>query len=477
MAANTAIQFVGPAVRLALGLVMAGVLSRYLGPHGLGAYALVFAYVGIFNGVFNDFGLGSTCLRQISRAPGRRAMILSSAAALQLLVSAATYILLLLGLLLAHFPTQVSQGAAIYGLTLLTTPVDLLALVFYAELRLQKLLGPALVGSLVMFLLTLAAVFWHAPLLVLVLSAIAGVAAQYAWILKRALTATAFIHRPSFALWPGLIREALPLSLNSIATAVAQQAPLLALSIFSLSAVGLFSAAGKIPLQLLIVPAVIRTTTYPLLSAAWVADRERFGRLLHHAIALSLLAAGPLAVGGVGLARVVIPLIFGTGFQGSVEPFQWLLLVSALLFPGILIGEALVATDHQQANLLLSVATLPLLVVLLLLWTPYSAATGAAAALLTYYGIQVAATAVVAHRLLSGGLQVSRLLPSAGFIVVGVLLALTVGTIQPLAAVSLACATLTILAALNRDTVASLVGAMIPRFSGHLGYRPRTPGS
>jgi O-antigen/teichoic acid export membrane protein len=477
MATNTAVQFVAPAVRMLLGIAMAAALSRYLGPKGLGEYALVFAYVAIFNGIFNDFGLGSTCLREISRTPKLRAAILSSAAALQLVVSGVTYVLLLLGLVVAHYPAPVTEAAALYGLTLFGTSIDLLALVFSADLQLKRLLGPALVGSLVMFGLTLAGVALHASLLTLVLAAMTGVVAQYVWSIRRAFKALELVERPSPALWPSLIRQSLPLGLNSVASAIAQQAPLLVLSVLSLSAVGLFNAAGKIPLQLLIVPAAIRTTTFPLLSAAWVSDRERFHRLLHHAIVLSLFAAGPIAVAGVGLASVLMPLLFGAGFEASGAPFQYLLLVSVVLFPAILVGEALIATEHQRANLLLSVATLPVLVVLLAAWTPGGGAVGAAAALLGYYGIQFAAAVVIAERLLHGRLVEPRLLLSATLIVVCVGLAFLVDRDQPYVAVPLASLTFAVLMLFHRDTLSRLTDALMPRLADHLRGGASRPGS
>jgi O-antigen/teichoic acid export membrane protein len=474
MANNTGVQFVAPAVRMVLGLVMAAALSRYLGPIGLGEYALVFAYVSIFNGIFNDFGLGSTCLRQISRTPELRAAILSSAAALQLVISCMTYVLLLLCLLVAHFPTVVTVAAAIYGLTLFGTSIDLLALVFYADLRIGRLLAPALLGSVVTFGLTLGAILLHASIVFLVLAAMTGVAVQYAWSVKRALKALGVMNRPSPALWPSMIRQSLPLGLNSVATALAQQAPILALSIVSLTAVGLFNAAGKIPLQLLIVPVVIRTTTFPLLAAAWAADRERFRRLLHHAIVLSLFAAGPIAVAGVGLAGVLMPLLFGGAFEAGAASFQYLLVASVLLFPGILIGEALVATEHQRANLLVSVATLPLLLALLAAWTPNGGATGAAAALLTYYLVQVAAAFIVAERLLHSGLAEARLLASAALTVGCIGLAFLIEPYQPLVAIPLGSLTFAVMALLHPDTLARLIAALIPRYGTRI--RAGAPG-
>ncbi len=64
---NTLVQVVTPVLRIALGIVLAAVLSRYLGAEGLGSYALVFAYVATFDGVFNEGGSERFCC---GRSPG-----------------------------------------------------------------------------------------------------------------------------------------------------------------------------------------------------------------------------------------------------------------------------------------------------------------------------------------------------------------------------------------------------------------------
>lgn len=475
LASNTAVQFVSPLVQNLLGIVMVAALSRYLGPKGLGEYALVFAYVAIFNGVFNDFGLGSTCLREISRSPERRGAILSSAVGLQLIVSAGTYLLLLVGLLLMHYPEQVREAAAIYGLTLFATSLDLLALVFFAELRLAKLVGPALLGSLITFTLTLTGILMKASLMVLVLAAMAGIVGRYVWTVRLSLRAIGRIARPTPALWRELSGQSLPLALTSVISAIAQQAPVLALSFVSVTSVGFFNASAKIPFQLLTVPFAIRMTMFPLLSEAWIADRERFARLLNQAIVVTLLIALPMSMLGVGLAGVLMPLLFGPTFASSVAPFQYLVLVSAVLFPGIIVGEALVASSHQVASLAVGLATLPVLALLLVAWAPQGGATGVAGALLTYYTILVFITAFVAHRLLQGALKGATFVSGAVLIASGAGLAFLVERHEPFVAFPMAALTLGLFVLLHRECISDWTRPLRPRFVKAVAGSPARP--
>jgi len=153
--------------------------------------------------------------------------------------------------------------------------------------------------------------------------------------------------------------------------------------------------------------------------------------------------------------------------------FQYLLLVSVVLFPGVLIGEALVATEHQGANLLLSVATLPVLLALLAAWIPDGRATGASAALLTFYGIQVASALVVAERLLDAGLVEAKLLASAVLTVGFVGLAFVIEHYQPLVTIPLGTLSFAVLVLFHRATLARLIEALIPTYGSRI--RPQAP--
>ena len=93
-------------------------------------------------------------LREISRRPDERAGLLASGAALQLIASSSAYLLMLVGLVFVGFPVAVQEAIALYGLIVFLEPAALLALPFQAELRLTRLLGPALAGVGLHFVLT-----------------------------------------------------------------------------------------------------------------------------------------------------------------------------------------------------------------------------------------------------------------------------------------------------------------------------------
>lgn len=398
---NTGIQFIAPMVKMLLGLALSAALSRYLGVSGLGLYALVFAYVAVFGGIFADWGIGTVCLREMSRRPAERASLIAGSVTLQALIALGSYSAMLASLLLLRYPGEVTTSVALYGLTVLLTPLDILALPFQADLRLSRLLPPSVLGTALNFVLMLAVIAGRGPLVALVGASLVSLTVQYAWTARLSLPLLGVPLRPTRAHWGFLLREAWPLAISTTLATALQQGPILALSLVSLEATGLFNAASRIPQQLLLLPLAVRATTFPLLSASWVSDRAQFRKRLARLVRLAFLISVPVALVGIAFAHPLMHVLFGAAFDAAALPFGLLLAMFAVMFPGILLGEALIAAGFQRLSLLIQGASLPLLLALLLLLVPAHGAAGAALALLCTYAALVASTFIVARSKLS----------------------------------------------------------------------------
>jgi PST family polysaccharide transporter len=192
--------------------------------------------------------------------------------------------------------------------------------------------------------------------------------------------------------WGYLLKEAWPLAVATIAATAFQQAPLLALSHFSLDSAGIYSAAARIPQQLILGGLIIRATTFPVLAAAWPTDRDRFATLVRSIVGVGFLISVPLFIFSWGAARQIISLVFGRSFEPAVVPFILLMGGVALMTPGLLVGEALIATGMQRLNLLLQLISTVVLVGMIYLLVPSNGSVGAAVATATATAVLVMAT-------------------------------------------------------------------------------------
>jgi O-antigen/teichoic acid export membrane protein len=434
LVSNTLAQLVVPGARMVLGVGLLAALSRYLGVVGLGEYGLVLGYVAVFNGVFNEVGLGTICLREISSRPERRRQLVCAAASLQLLVSVAAYGLLLLSVLVLPYPRVVTTSIAIYGVSLLTTAVGVLALPFQAELRMSVLLAPSLAGVVLNVAFALAVISISGSFVMLVAAALAAVLLQHAWTAGLSLRLLGRDFGRPHREWGRLVRQSLPLAFTTMISTLVQQGPLLALSLVNLRALGIFVAAAKLPQQLVVLPIALRGTTFPMLSAAWAVDRPRFQAILSGLIRWTVLVVVPVAVTVVALADPFVRIIFGPAFLSAVPVLVILVAVAAMVCPGILIGEALLAAGFQQLALKLTLACFPVLLVGLVLLAPAAGAVGAALAVLAFNIALFAATLLAARRRMGTAVPVGALVEGLLAAAVGLLGAKAAHAGGPLAA-------------------------------------------
>ncbi len=390
---NTFAQLVAPVLRAVVGVGLFAILGRYLGVGGFGEYGLVIAYVLLFTNVLGDWGLATILIREITRRPAERPALIASATALQLALAVISYLAVLLIALFSSYSADVRSSLALFGLTLLLAPVQMLSAHFASDLRLTRLVAPAVAGTLTQLVLTVAAVAIRGPLLAIIAANTLSVAVEMGWTALIVLRELRF-GRPSLAPWRLFLGEAWPLAISTLLAAGAKQAPLLLLSSVGLNAVGIFTAATKIPDYLSRIPYAFRTTMFPLLSRRW-HEGSGFGPLVGRTVAGTLALTAPGALIGVAAAPWIVGLVFGRSFQVAAVPFAALMIAFVLVSLGVLLEAALVSAGAQRVDLVIRAATSALLLALLVVLVPALGATGSALAVLAAAAVTVVFMLVV----------------------------------------------------------------------------------
>jgi O-antigen/teichoic acid export membrane protein len=367
---NTLVQIAPPAFRAVIGVFLTIALTRYLGVTKFGAYALAFAYVALINGIFANWGLSTVCLREISRHPDERPIWISSAALLQLLIAIAAYLVLWAGIFLLHYPSSVEYAIALYGLTVFFTPLDIVALPFQAEFRLHRTVPPSLIGVILHFLFTMAVIGLHGPLISLIGAALAALIVQWLWMMILARPWLITRPHPLYLHWKMLAREAWPIGTVATISSFMQQAPALVLSHFGLEAVGIFSAANKIPQILIVLPLMINTSAFPLLSHMAHTSDKAFHRLIDHLLGTIILVAVPLSIFLFGFSTLIVRVIFGPNFANAAVPLGLLGASLAVSMPALIIGEATIAAGKQRLNLVSQLTSIPFMALMLFIFVP-----------------------------------------------------------------------------------------------------------
>lgn len=141
---------------------------------------------------------------------------------------------------------------------------------------------------------------------------------------------------------------------------------------FFLSAeqVGIYSAADR-PIQILyLLPAIIATSVFPILSRIANKDVKKTREVLEKILSLAYLVSIPLVLGGIVLGGDIIRVFFGSQYTGAVMSFRILLATLSINFAAVIFTNAIFAHDKQRdlikfaalggiANVILDIILIP----------------------------------------------------------------------------------------------------------------------
>src|SRR3954471_6987044 len=176
-------------------------------------------------------------------------------------------------------------------------------------------------------------------------------------------------------------RESVPLGFGDVVRQMQMQLDTLLMSAFRPAAVvGLFSIACR-PLQpLQLLPRIIVSVTFPMLSRSARADREPFSRTFAQTTSLLWIASLPIAILVTACAKPMIIATAGPEFAAAAAPLQFLIWATGLVFVNAQHRFVLTALDAEQKYWRLIIWSLAIKVVLeiglIAVWGVYGACLG-----------------------------------------------------------------------------------------------------
>jgi O-antigen/teichoic acid export membrane protein len=398
VAEGSLLIFVSSLVRSAGFFVAALILARGLGPSGRGTIAFI-TVTALVVARLGKLGLGQATGVLSAQRPAQRATLLSNLVAFSLAVSLTAAAIVGGGLYVA--------GARPAGLTSVDVLILAAAVVAAGLVDDNFLIGcgrlrdaaaiSAVGGWLYPTALAIAAL---AEGLSVESAGIAWIAAHLAW---ATILAGGGIRAFGFALPSrSQLADALRFGLRAWGGGVSQLLnarldQILLGAIASEFALGLYAVAVNAAEVLLFVPAAIATSLLPAVARERESGPGRTLRTFRSAFVLTSATIGVAAA----LGWVLIPLVFGSRFSDSTEPFLWLL-PGALGYTALgIFSNSLLASDAPGlSSLSIGTALGTGLALDLALIPPFGAAGAAAAASAAF--LAGGATAAALYRRMSG---------------------------------------------------------------------------
>lgn len=144
--------------------------------------------------------------------------------------------------------------------------------------------------------------------------------------------------------------------------------------------VGWYNAAYKIISIALISAALISKSFYPVLSKFSKGAKEKLQKVWNYQMALMIVLAVPIAMGGLLLAPKIINLFYGSDYKPSILALQFLVFICVADFLYYPCAAALIISDEQKKNFKLLLIGVVINIILNLILIPRYNLYGAAIA-------------------------------------------------------------------------------------------------
>ena len=254
----------------------------------------------------------------------------------------------------------------------------------------MKIIGAARVCSSAVYT-ALAVVFVHDPeqIIWVACAAVAGDTAASLLMIrkfKKEHPEVRLFVSPSF----GLLKQSIPLSVGVVIAALVMSYPPFVLGIFqSTTEVGIYSAASRLVLFLLIGDRLLSSVFLPASMRRQEESPQKLASMISIAAHWILIAALPVAVGGILFAERFIVLVFGRAFIDATGVLKILVWYFFLTMLHTIFTSGLLAVHQEKAYGKIMAATAVLYAVLVTLGTVFFGALGAAFGVVLSEGISL----------------------------------------------------------------------------------------
>jgi len=342
-AKNFITLFIGDGISFLLNFFTVVYLARTLevGYFGIINFAFAFYAFGSFLTNLGLISVGTRDIAQDSRIkdPTAQNKYISNVISLRLFLGFLTFILLLILALIIRKPLNVKLLIIFYGFSLF--PVALIlewAFLGWERMEyiaIERILIAASYLTLIFLLIKNTNNILILPIAYLVSNLLGAV---FLFIVYHLTQNKSFYHKlklkVNFNEWQQLIIQALPIGLGAILIQFSINFNTIFLGLVKSDVdVGLFSAANKLLVFILIFDRVFCNTTFPIISRYFIMGKAQLSILLTRLGKLVFTISIPICVGGFMLSPNLIKLIYGATYQSGFSIFRilvWFLLIAML---------------------------------------------------------------------------------------------------------------------------------------------------
>ncbi len=350
VAYNTLVQIASKFIATAMGLVVVGILTRYLGQTGFGKYTTIMAFLSLF-GIIADLGLTLITAQMISQPGTDKQRTLNNLFSLRFFSA-----LILLGLaplivLLFPYEADVKLGVLIGSFSFLFISLNQILVGFFQNrLRMDKVSIAEVVGRGILLLGVALVAYYNWGLLG---AMVATVVANLINFLFHFFFASKFIKirfRFDFSYWKKILKKTWPLATTIVLNLIYLKGDILVLSLVdSQKEVGIYGAGYKVIDVVVMIPFIFAGIILPIMTSAWAEkEKNKFKEIVQKGFNLMIILSLPLLIGTQFVSQEIMEIVAGKNFKDSGEILQILVLAALFIFLGVIFSHLIIAIDKQK---------------------------------------------------------------------------------------------------------------------------------
>lgn len=389
VAKNTGMLAIAQIVSYPMGFIYTMYTARYLGTEQFGVLSFSMAFVGIF-GVLESMGFDALGVREIARDKKLAKKYLGNVIPMKIILGVSCLGLIAFFIKNLGYPEQTVKVVCFISVGMLFNSfTQLFNSLFKAFEKMEYESIGIIANKVLVFTLTLFAIFLKYDLVKI--SAIYALASSIVFIYSLLICIHKYVV-PKIELdwnfWKDSLKKALPFFLAAVVNIIAFKIDVIMLStIKGDEAVGYYSAAYRLIEVLLIIPAALSGSLYPVFSRFHTLPKKALNSAYEKSFRFLFIAGIPISVGTTLLADRIILLIYGEEYYLSIMALKILIWTIPVIFISYVIGTLFASINRQVLSLKISAFAMALNVVTNLVLIPKYSFLGAAVTTVITYAV------------------------------------------------------------------------------------------
>ncbi len=380
---------------LAYGLIV--LISRTLGPEGLGQYSFIFYYVGLL-GIFSDLGVGFYFMREVARDKNKLGELLPDVLGFKMVLAVINFAIIMILTVFLPKPEWMKLLIVMAGAeAMLTWVAQVFVRIMYAHEVTKYEAIAKTVERFWAFIAGGIVLYYSRALPPFVVALLAGYVLREVMRIKfgmKFVDAVRIRFRPG--VWVSLLKKSYPFWLIGLFTLIYYRTDMVMLNLLIGDyETGIYRAAYTLIEVSLFIPNIVVSTTMPSMARLHKEDRKTLEVLFKKSFQMLLLIGLAGAAGYIIFARFGIILVFGKKFIPSVSILRILGVAVPFMFLNSLFGSFLNATGRELTFTKITGFTALLNVVLNYIFILHYGAAGAAVATVVSQGMASVLSALI----------------------------------------------------------------------------------